>query len=274
MNDRNNLKNSNDIKFIHIPECFNITVVIGNGVSHSFSEHFHHSATIGLITAGEAAVSISKVKRILSERGIYLINPDEIHEISGCGIDYNAISIDKLILTKVTGVDNPIFKTPFIENEKTASQITSCLKTLTDKKSIATAKQESLLTLLAGLPLTESDNIPVQNKNIEKSLEYIKSHFLEDIDLRILSDVSTMSLFHFIRIFKGQTGISPFEFIIQLRIKEACRKLAIGESIADVAADCGFYDQSHFTKYFRKHVGINPKRYISNNIISSNYENG
>lgn len=267
MNDGKNQKNNNDIKFLRIGECFDITVVKGNGVSHSFSEHFHHSATIGLITAGEASVTISKACRTVSKMGIYLINPDEIHEISGCGIDYSAISVDKVILTKVTGADNPVFKTPFIENEKTASQMADCLKTLTGKRSIAAEKQESLLNLLAALPFTESDTTPAQNKNIDESLKYIREHFTENIDLQILSDVSSLSLFHFIRVFRRQTGLSPFEFIIQLRIKEACRKLTITKNIADVAADCGFYDQSHFTKYFKKHVGISPKRYINSNTI-------
>lgn len=64
--------------------------------------------------------------------------------------------------------------------------------------------------------------------------------------------------YKFIRLFKQETGLTPNHFVLLKKIKRSKEMLKKGASIFDVAIDCGFYDNSHFYKYFKKFTGVNP----------------
>ena len=66
---------------------------------------------------------------------------------------------------------------------------------------------------------------------------------------------------HLVRCFTGTFGIAPHRYVTARRIDAARRRLLDGEPIALVAAGAGFYDQAHFTRQFKRHVGTPPGRY-------------
>jgi AraC-like DNA-binding protein len=66
---------------------------------------------------------------------------------------------------------------------------------------------------------------------------------------------------HLVRCFTGAFGIAPHQYVTARRIDAARRRLLDGEPIALVAAGVGFYDQAHFTRQFKRHVGSPPGRY-------------
>lgn len=66
---------------------------------------------------------------------------------------------------------------------------------------------------------------------------------------------------HLVRCFTHTFGIAPHQYVVARRIDAARKRLLGGEPIAMVAAGVGFYDQAHFTRQFKRHVGIPPGRY-------------
>jgi len=66
---------------------------------------------------------------------------------------------------------------------------------------------------------------------------------------------------HLVRSFTGTFGIAPHQYVTARRIDAARRRLLDGEPIALVAATVGFYDQAHFSRQFKRHVGTSPGRY-------------
>jgi AraC-like DNA-binding protein len=66
---------------------------------------------------------------------------------------------------------------------------------------------------------------------------------------------------HLVRTFTHRFGIAPHQYVLARRIDAARKRLLDGEPIAQVAAGVGFYDQAHFTRQFRRHVGTPPGRY-------------
>jgi AraC-like DNA-binding protein len=68
---------------------------------------------------------------------------------------------------------------------------------------------------------------------------------------------------HLVRCFTRRFGIAPHQYVVARRIDAARGRLLDGEPIALVAAGVGFYDQAHFTRQFRRHVGASPGRYAS-----------
>ena len=71
-----------------------------------------------------------------------------------------------------------------------------------------------------------------------------------------------VSKFYYIRKIKECSGLTPHKLIIQSRIRKAQQLLCSGSDIVQTALTVGFYDQSHFNKYFNKIIGIPPTEYL------------
>jgi AraC family transcriptional regulator len=94
---------------------------------------------------------------------------------------------------------------------------------------------------------------------------YIEEHTHEAIALDTLATLANVSRFHFARMFKLSTGVSPMMYVEQNRIRKAQALIKEEQlSLAAIAAEVGFADQSHFTRRFRLHVGCTPSDYAMN----------
>ena len=92
----------------------------------------------------------------------------------------------------------------------------------------------------------------------------IREHLHAAVTLRDLAAVAHLSPDHFARRFKESPGLPPRRYIIARRIERA-QPLLRGEenlSLAQVAARTGFWDQGHFTRHFKRLVGVTPKRFL------------
>jgi AraC-like DNA-binding protein len=89
--------------------------------------------------------------------------------------------------------------------------------------------------------------------------EFIEAHLAENISLADLAGECGLSAAHFARAFRRSMGMAPHQFLTARRIERA-RDLLIHTTLplAEVAARCGFSDQSHFTKVFRRLAGASP----------------
>lgn len=93
--------------------------------------------------------------------------------------------------------------------------------------------------------------------------EYIHAHLDQSISLAELAAVAHLSEFHFARLFKQTTGLPPHQFVIHVRIERAKRLITAGRlSLAQIALEVGFSDQSQFTRHFKRLVGVTPKRFV------------
>lgn len=92
--------------------------------------------------------------------------------------------------------------------------------------------------------------------------DYVHDHLERNIGLADLAAVAHLSAYHFARLFKQTTGRTPHQFVIEKRVERARRLITEGRlTLAQVAAACGFTDQSGFTKHFKRLVGVTPKRF-------------
>lgn len=93
------------------------------------------------------------------------------------------------------------------------------------------------------------------------AIEYLQAHFMDKISIEHLARLSSMSLSTFERKFKQHFSLTPKQYILHMRVHEACRLLPVSQSIERVALETGFGGQSYFTMQFRSVVGITPKQY-------------
>jgi AraC family transcriptional regulator len=94
-------------------------------------------------------------------------------------------------------------------------------------------------------------------------LEYIEEHLEAAPTLAEIAAVAGLNPFHFARQFKAATGLPPHQFVITRRVERAKRLLRVETdlSLAEVAAQAGFSDQSQFTHHFKRLVGVTLGRF-------------
>lgn len=101
-----------------------------------------------------------------------------------------------------------------------------------------------------------------QRQKLKDVLSYIRKNIDKNITLEELAQVSGMSPRYFCRVFKSITGRTPIEYVNYYRIETASQMLiTTGESVTDIALNCGFNDMSYFSKMFKKLKGISPSKF-------------
>ena len=92
--------------------------------------------------------------------------------------------------------------------------------------------------------------------------DYVDQHLQESIALEDLACTVGLSRYHFARRFRQSTRTTPHEFVLRQRVDRAKTLLhRTNTPLPDIACSCGFADQSHMTREFRKRVGVTPGRY-------------
>ena len=93
---------------------------------------------------------------------------------------------------------------------------------------------------------------------IQQVLSYINEHLHEELTVDQLADLAYLSKYHFMRLFKAQTGSTVHAYVRQKRLLHAARLIREGVSVGKAAADSGFGDYSAFHRAFRESFGISP----------------
>ena len=93
-----------------------------------------------------------------------------------------------------------------------------------------------------------------------RAIDYINDNLSRKVTLTQIAEVAHVSPYHFARLFKTTTGLSPHQYVIQRRVERAKTLLADGDlTIAEVAQAVGFANRSHFAFHVRRLLGVSPK---------------
>jgi AraC family transcriptional regulator len=92
-----------------------------------------------------------------------------------------------------------------------------------------------------------------------RAREFLLANIKRGVALREVARECGISVGHFSHAFRHTLGVAPHKWLIEQRIVLSKEKLRVDElSLSDVAAECGFSDQSHLTRVFRQAVGVSP----------------
>lgn len=99
-------------------------------------------------------------------------------------------------------------------------------------------------------------------RNLEATLEFLHQNIHRKITLSEMASHAGISVSHFSSLFKQQTDYSPVAYFIHLKVQRACTLLSLSQStVQEIAYDVGYDDPYHFSRIFKKVVGVSPSQY-------------
>ena len=243
-----------------------------NGFVRAFPKHFHEYYVFGLIEGGKRLLSCKNEEYRLQKNDIVVFNPGDNHSCSPVGnesLDYRGINIPKETMLRITREITkesylPSFSTNVIYDEEIANLLRSLHQLMIteshefEKEEIFFFFMTHLLQKYGMIPEKELNNCSME---IEKACAYIEKNFSRHISLDELCNHIGMSKSTILRAFTKGKGVTPYCYLENVRISKAKRLLEQGVALSEVAQTTGFSDQSHFTNYFSRFIGISPKTY-------------
>lgn len=256
-----------DLPFLEIKQC--------DAWDHlAYKKHFHEEISIGLIEQGATRIW-SAGKRYEAAQGHILhfppLLPHACHPENPADWKYTMVFIHPRWLDPAPAryhpsqSDMPILL-PKYQNDRCRNLVHSCRIGL-QQKATPLEIESMLMALMRETGLLQEESAPLPGGNVPgspamlRAKKYLDHHYKDRITLDTLQDISGISKFHLIRMFTETYHLAPHAYQNLLRINYAKEQLLQGKAIADVAAESGFYDQSHFTRAFAGCVGTTPLRY-------------
>ena len=242
------------------------------GIVQPFPNHFHEHYVIGFLEDGQRLLSCRNREYVIEKGSIVLFNPGDNHacvQSDEGTFDYRGFNISWPVMLdlaeEVTGKrELPGFSENVISDGEAVCYLRP-LHRLVMKESCDFVKEELLLFLISlliqrfGQPFERC--IPECRKEIERACEYMQRHFTERIYLDQICRYAGLSKSALLRAFTKEKGITPYRYLETIRINEAKKLLSEGMPPVQAAIQTGFSDQSHFTNYFHRFLGLAPGIY-------------
>ncbi len=234
--------------------------------------HTHDYTELFYITGGEGQFQINDKLFPVQAHQLVVVNPGIIHtEVSYAAhpLEYIVLGIEGLELT-IPGSEEERYS---IYSFPEQNEVLDCmLKVLLEMQegrpeyqSLCLAYMDIIMVQLirnASVSVTQSHSRFPINRQCASVRHYIEQHYKESITLDILAEKVSINKFYMAHAFKQEYGVSPINYLIHCRIREAKRLLAETDlSLSQIAAVLGFSSSSYFSQSFRNAEGISPTEY-------------
>jgi AraC-like DNA-binding protein len=232
----------------------------------SFPRHFHETFCISLIFSGVEKIEF-EAQDLYSESGsISITNPFEVHS--------NPL-VDKDVLTSFDTIYIPAALMKFYAREnimfsnRTIQDINAIQQFLVLKNALDGKIQNDIHRSLGQFittikPYSQQKHEGYKTVDFEEFHEldaHIEHNILEKFELEELSRIANTNKYGFIKKFKLFTGMSPMNYIIMRKIFSSKNRIAPSTNLSELAYQYNFTDIAHFSKTFKRYVGISPSIY-------------
>lgn len=239
---------------------------------HDFPRHSHDFLTIGVFGRGTGTIGYRGAHWRSTPGSILAISPDEIHAAEPTvttGWSYHALypSHELLVAAGLPGsCPGPFFPTPLLHDRTLAQHLVAVHGLLWGGEDVGAA-EEALITALHALLVRHSTSTDVGgslrdcSRAVHIARDYLEGHFAHAVPLQRLAAECGLSPFHLLRVFRNALGLTPHAYLVQVRTHRARQMLLQGDSLSTIAYRCGFSDQSHLTRTFKRIFGVTPGAY-------------
>jgi len=240
----------------------------------TFSRHVHEGYCVGVIQTGAQCFYRSGGNHIAPRNSIIMVNADQVHDGYSAdretGWSYSAMypvpEMFEQASRELERTGAPYFPEPVVHDPVMAQQLLEMFHILEQSEN-SLERQTSYLATMISLLQRHGQQNPAALRQGQEPLaavrvrEYLDAHFNENVTLDELAQLVGLTPFYLARCFQRTFGLPPHAYQVQRRIMHARRLIRLGVPLIDVADSCGFTDQSHLNRHFKKNMGITPGQY-------------
>jgi AraC-like DNA-binding protein len=251
-----------------------LEVMHAHFVRHTYHRHSHDTYSFGVTEAGAQEFTCRGASHVSSAGMVMAFNPDDPHTGHAAterGFTYRMIHVGPELAADVLAGMNgrpaprPLFADPVLDAPELAARVRDLHAALSGRASVLEQEERltAALTALAGRAAAPpSPNPRLTTSSVSRIARdvrvYLHDRYAAQVTSREIANAAGSSRFAAYRAFRAAFGLSPSEYQRQLRLRAARRLLARGEPAASVAADVGFADQAHLTRWFSRYYGVTP----------------
>jgi AraC-like DNA-binding protein len=242
---------------------------------HVYHRHSHETYSFGVTELGAQSFTCRGASRTSAAGMVMAFNPDEPHDghaASDLGFTYKIVHIGPSLISSVlsdagTRAGLPLFVEPVLHDEVLADALRRLHGALRDSSLLA--QDEALASTVHALVRRGADRrsgpaVPkTTSAGVRRARDLLHESYATEIRAADLAEVAGCSRYALHRGFIAAYGVPPSDYQRQLRLRAARRLLAAGRSPAVAAAEAGFADQSHLTRWFRRYYGLTPGAYAA-----------
>jgi AraC-like DNA-binding protein len=252
-------------------------------LEHHWPKHFHDAYTIGFNLGGTGAFFCHGATQAPVPGSLNLINPGDIHTGQATGGQAwryrNFLLAPEFLQTlagQVTGRPQALhFRQPVVHDRTLAMELFQLSEALERRPGMGPLEEQTLILRTLGRVLARHADLRTEPIGRERTAVHRAKACLEDrfhqaVTLPDLAAVARLTPHHLISVFQREVGVPPHAYLNLVRANRAKDLLSRGTPIAEVALACGYCDQSHLNRWFRKIHGITPNQYRLTGLSSKN----
>lgn len=239
------------------------------GFMRPFARHFHPHYVFGLVEEGTRTMQCRGAVHELGREHVLLLNPGDYHGCD-CGdvsLTYASLAIPADVMKSWTGASSASLPV-FAPNVLRDADLSCCMRILFTAMECGeeSLRKKELFGYLVCMAVDRYAGMCPKGdvagrEEIEWACRYLEEHFREHVLLDDLCAGARVSKSTLLRGFLRTRGVTPHQYLANIRVDAARKLLQCGVSPTDVAGLTGFSDQSHFTRAFAAFTGIPPGLY-------------
>jgi AraC-like DNA-binding protein len=244
---------------------------------HTYHRHSHETYSFGVTDAGVQAFWCRGAAHTSAGGTVMAFNPDDPHDGHATdpqGFTYRMIHIGPELIRDILGdiagspAGLPLFADPVVSDAALAGRLRALHAALITPAPVL-RRDELLASAVGSLAQRASVRSLVPGPRVPAGAaataslarQYIRERYASEITASALAAATGRSRYAVHRAFRATYGLAPSDYQRQLRMGAARRLIARGRPISQAAAETGFADQSHLTRWFTRFYGITPGAY-------------
>ena len=209
-----------------------------------------------------------------------LINVGQSHSATASEVEFLSVGVGAVLVNElvteigVTRTSAEIVFRDCVVVDQTITQLARALVGEISSHQLGHAamldslvRQLAIHLLRCHLTVRKSDRIELSrvgpvDRRLRRAVEFMHDNFGREIAVEEIAASAYLSEYHFARLFKQVSGVTPHVYLANLRLERARKLLAeTALPISEIASIVGYQSQSHFTKMFKAVTGVTPRAY-------------
>jgi AraC-like DNA-binding protein len=242
-------------------------------IEHAYAPHSHPTWTVAVVHHGAAQFELDATQQRADRGELFVLEPEAVHTGMAAvpeGWAYKVLYLDPALLHDWDERDAPAPRAArwVVFRDRALRDSLLRMHVALSAGSAGLELDEAVVAAVDALrphlrPGPQPARGGAEHAAVRRARGYLTEHWDQRVPLAALSSFSGLTRFELVRRFRLQTGLTPHAFQTNIRIARARAMLDAGEPIARVAAACGFADQPHLTRAFRRAVGVTPGRFAA-----------